>query len=158
MGSLVMSRTTTLVVTRYLRPKTTVKNALVTPLESLPPNWYCLVNCVRQEVGYCRIQWQANSATSPDSFQLDTQAAGSAIAAAGGAIACVNAYVTIPSGSNNGITPLSPATAFQDRWCGGALGIDGTSVSISVTCKWRHQYTYTYQYKNIVTFSRCHAL
>merc|ERR1712183_924621 len=28
-------------------------------------------NCIRQEKNYCRIQWQANSVTSPDPFQLD---------------------------------------------------------------------------------------
>ena len=134
MGSLVMSRTTTLVVTRYLRPKTTVKNALVTPLESLPPNWYCLVNCVRQEVGYCRIQWQANSATTPDTFQLDTDGTTNANAA-GSAIACVGSFVTIPNASLNGITALSPTMAFQDSWCGGVLGVDGTAVSVSVVCK-----------------------
>ena len=133
-----MLRTTTLVF-RYLGPKTTVKNALVTPLESLPTNWYCLVNCVRQEVGYCRIQWQANSATTPDTFQLDTDGTANANAA-GGAIACVNAYVVINSGSNNGLTPLQPAMAFKDSWCGGVLGVDGTAVAISVVCKWSHQY------------------
>merc|ERR1711874_669492 len=29
-------------------------------------------NCIRQEKGHCRIQWDENAATSPDSLQLDT--------------------------------------------------------------------------------------
>ena len=98
------------------------------------PNWYCLVNCVRQEVGYCRIQWQANSATTPDTFQLDTDGTTNANAA-GSAIACVGSFVTIPNASLNGITALSPTMAFQDSWCGGVLGVDGTAVSVSVVCK-----------------------
>ena len=32
-------------------------------------------NCIRTAKGYCRIMWQQNSATTPDSFQLDTQTA-----------------------------------------------------------------------------------
>ena len=32
-------------------------------------------NCIRTAKGYCRIMWQQNSGTTPDSFQLDTQTA-----------------------------------------------------------------------------------
>jgi len=93
-------------------------------------------NCIRQEEGYCMIQWQENSASPPDAFQLDTQTAAATIAtAAGGATACALNYVKIPNASNNGVTALSPGLApqaFQNTWCGGVLGIDGTAVSMSV--------------------------
>ena len=68
-------------------------------------------NCIRTAKGYCKIRWQQNSATTPDTFQIDTQAlaagAGTAIAVggstavAGGLAAPANAcpalgYIVIP--------------------------------------------------------------
>jgi len=93
-------------------------------------------NCVRTAKGYCRIQWQANSATTPDTFQLDTDPTAAATVAHGAMTACAIAYVTIPNASPNGITgiPLTPATSthsFQPTWCGVALSIDGTAIGQS---------------------------
>jgi len=108
-------------------------------------------NCMRQEMGYCRIQWQQNAATSPDPFQLDTDTTGSANAAGGivpanptptAAIAypCLIAYVKIPDGSLDGITAFPSGlmdNAFQNQFCGADLGITVTppvtpSVSSSI--------------------------
>ena len=71
-------------------------------------------NCVRQEKGYCRVQWSENSVTSPDPFQLDTgnnpATPTLSTTAAGGAptpaitVSCPLAYVTIPEGQ---CSPLS---------------------------------------------------
>merc|ERR1712062_36432 len=66
-------------------------------------------NCVRQAKGYCRIQWQQNSATTPDSFQIDTDADTATAAATTGLNTCPLGYVEIPSGSNNGQSGLNPA-------------------------------------------------
>merc|ERR1711990_1402247 len=41
-------------------------------------------NCIRQEKGYCRIQWQQSAGTSPDPFQMDIVAATTADNALGG--------------------------------------------------------------------------
>ena len=95
-------------------------------------------NCIRQEKNYCRIQWQANSISSPDPFQLDTQTSASTIAA-GGSTACVLAHVVIPDGSDNGLTPLSQpisAMGFRSKWCGAVLGYDGQTAAMSVVCKY----------------------
>jgi len=87
-------------------------------------------NCIRQEKGYCRIQWQQSAGTSPDPFQMDIVAATTADNALGGvynaiAYPCVLAYVLIPDASDNGIDPLSSALsglAFQNKFCGSDLG------------------------------------
>ena len=96
-------------------------------------------NCIRQERNYCRIQWKANSISSPDPFQPDTQTGGSTIAA-GGSTACVLAHVVIPDGSDNGITPLSSpieVVGFRSKWCGAVLGYDAQTAAISVVCKYK---------------------
>ena len=101
-----------------------------------------VANCVRQEKGYCRIQWSENSVTPPDPFQLDTQVAGSD-GAAGGAtpaagVSCPLAYVTIPEGSETGVTPLNPSLSgltYQSTWCGSNLGFTPLAASMSVVCK-----------------------
>merc|ERR1711874_593944 len=104
-------------------------------------------NCMRQEMGYCRIQWQQNAATSPDPFQLDTDTTGSANAAGGivpanptptAAIAypCLIAYVKIPDGSLDGITAFPSGlrdNAFHS-W-----GLDGYSRTGVRTCSVRVQ-------------------
>jgi len=89
-------------------------------------------NCIRQEKGYCQIEWQQNAATSPDTFQLDT-AAGIALAPA--ADECPFSYVLIPDGSDNGVTALTPLSpfGFQTEWCGGVLGASGTTLASSIT-------------------------
>ena len=120
-------------------------------------------NCVRTNKGYCRIQWQESPGTTPDTFQLDTFDVVAAIAAnqnpvattiaAGGVhspdpadpttlaqIACPLAYVQIPEGSINGITPLPippSGWAFQSQYCGGVLGLtnDGAIIPTAITCK-----------------------
>ena len=91
-------------------------------------------NCIRQEKGYCQIEWQQNAATSPDTFQLDT-AAGIALAPA--ADECPLSYVLIPDGSDNGVTALTPLSpfGFQTEWCGGVLGASGTTLASSITCR-----------------------
>ena len=99
---------------------------------------FSLDNCVRQEKGYCRITWQQNSATTPDSFQLDTDA--SAAGTAQNGPACVLAYVTIPDSSLDGVTGidpgLSPAATFYNRYCGIALGPTGATTATAMTCKY----------------------
>ena len=119
-------------------------------------------NCIRTNKGYCRIQWQESPGTTPDTFQLDTQDVVAAIAggvaaadtlALGGVhspdpadpttlaqIACPLAYVQIPEGSINGITPLPippSGWAFQSQYCGGVLGLtnDGAIIPTAITCK-----------------------
>ena len=111
-------------------------------------------NCIRTAKGYCRIRWQENSATTPDTFQIDTQAlaagagtaiaVGGAVAVAGGLANPANAcpalgYVVIPDASPNGVNslPTTAATghAFQNTFCGGAFGITGSAVPTALTCK-----------------------
>merc|ERR1711997_646715 len=89
-------------------------------------------NCIRQEKGYCRIQWQQNSATTPDTFQLDT-VANTALAPA--ANICPLSYVTIPDASNNGVSAMNAISplGFQSNWCGGVLGVVGTTTSSLAT-------------------------
>ena len=107
-------------------------------------------NCVRQEKGYCRIQWQESSVTSPDPFQLDTgnnpATPTLSTTAAGGAptpaisVACPLAYVNIPEGSETGVSALNPslsALAYQSTWCGANLGFTPLAASMNVVCKWR---------------------
>ena len=48
-----------------------------------------LDNCIRQEKGYCRIQWQQSTTTTPDPFQLDTSNAAVTDNALGGASAAI---------------------------------------------------------------------
>jgi len=98
-------------------------------------------NCIRQEKGYCRIQWDQNAATSPDPFQLDTQsptaspfAAGGIPLAGGTALPCLLAYVSIPDGSPNGVDPLNHVAsglAFQNLWCGASLAYTGPGTAVS---------------------------
>ena len=100
----------------------------------------CLDNCIRQAKGYCRIQWQANSATSPDSFQIDTALVGAQAAATTNAQnTCTLGYVEIPSGSGNGQSPITPVFSplgYQSVYCGGALGYTITSaVGNTIVCK-----------------------
>ena len=64
-------------------------------------------NCIRARKGYCRVQWDQTTGTTPDSFQLDVAAGAATTTAAGGAtIACGVAYVNIPDASLNGVSPL----------------------------------------------------
>merc|ERR1711936_524985 len=94
--------------------------------------------CIRQEEGYCRIQWQQNVVATPDSFQMDT-AVGTAAATAfttTGPAACVLAYVTIPDGSSDGLTPLATGIspiAFQSTYCGLVLGVGTSTVAQAIT-------------------------
>merc|ERR1712183_638813 len=96
-------------------------------------------NCIRQEEGYCRIQWDQSAATAPDPFQMDTQTPAVSAIAAGGvtggaASPCLLSYVIIPDGSPNGIAPLNSVLsglAFQNNWCGGDLGYTGTTATPS---------------------------
>ena len=104
-----------------------------------------LDNCIRQEKGYCRIQWHQNAATAPDSFQLDTQTPAVSAAGAGGiplaagtALPCLLSYVSIPDGSPNGVATLdlvASGLAFQNTWCGSHLAYTGTAVSSAIVCK-----------------------
>jgi len=92
-------------------------------------------NCIRQEKGYCRIQWQQNSATTPDSFQLDTD--GNAATTALNTASCLLAYVKIPDSSLDGITKIDPgvsaAAGFINRFCGSVLGSATATTAMSMT-------------------------
>ena len=104
-----------------------------------------LDNCIRQEKGYCRIKWHQSAASPPDTFQLDTQSPTASPAAAGGiplaagtALPCLLAYVSIPDGSPNGVAPLdlvASGLGFQNTWCGSDLAYAGTAVASSIVCK-----------------------
>ena len=114
------------------------------------PSLVSLDNCIRQEKGYCRIQWRQKAASYTaidvvtNSFQLDTIGTIALAIAAGGiqapaiATICDIAYVQIPDGSFDGIAgfpaPLSD-NAFQSQYCGGVLGVSGSPVSNVITCK-----------------------
>ena len=110
----------------------------------------CLDNCIRQATGYCRIQYKESSISSPDPFQLDTQTGGSTTAAGGlypptpTAVPCHLTYVTIPQGSEDGVTILNTLFStipFQSQWCGSSLGYTNKAFPMFVTCKfsWEHQ-------------------
>ena len=99
-----------------------------------------LDNCIRQEKGYCRIQWQQSSSTSPDPFQLDITIAAATTASgnAGTTTICYQAYVKIPDGSFNGITGMNPGLVtwpFQNLWCGSDLGLQGSAAPATIVCK-----------------------
>ena len=148
LGSLGMFRATTL-GTRYFKARTTVSQSDT----FLQTSFICLTsghpdNCIRQEKGYCRIQWQESASTTPDPFAMDTVTTGSGTAAGGTtpaiAIVCNLAQVTIPDGSPNGVNALDSTTpavvslsamAYQSEWCGSNLGYTNLAVSMSVTCK-----------------------
>jgi len=97
-------------------------------------------NCIRQEKGYCRIQWKESSIATPDPFDLDTQIAGSAGAAGGStsmaiAVVCALIYVEIPNASENGVTPFNIGLSygnFQSTWCGTNLGFTPGVISMAV--------------------------
>ena len=137
LGPLAMFRATTS-VTRSSSPRPTVRT-----FEKLQDNIsLCTDNCVRQEKGYCRIQWKENSVSSPDPFQLDTQTGGSTLAAGGAtpaaAVTCALAYVTIPEGSETGVSALNPTLSgftYQTTWCGANLGYTPLAASMNVICK-----------------------
>ena len=113
--------------------------------------FYFLDNCIRQEKGYCRIQWEESSGvTNP--FQLDT-AVGLTAPAAGGmtgtqaaqvSVACAAAagaqlsFVKIPEGSNTGVSPLNPSLSYlpyQSVWCGRVLSYPSQLTPIPIVCK-----------------------
>merc|ERR1712083_205870 len=54
--------------------------------------------CIRREAGYCGIQYQAYSATSPDSFALDDATITSVNGVAQAAITSNHGYLLIPGG------------------------------------------------------------
>ena len=107
-------------------------------------------NCIRQEKGYCRIQYKESSISSPDPFQLDTQAPTASMTAAGGqypptptAVPCYLTYVTIPQGSEDGVTILNAQFStipFQNEWCGSSLGYTNKAFPMSVVCKFSSVY------------------
>ena len=117
--------------------------------------FYFLDNCIRQEKGYCRIQWEESSGvTNP--FQMDTVTTGTP-AGAGGmtgttaaqvAVPCAlaagahTAFVTIPEGSNTGVSPLNPSLSYlqyQSLWCGRSLSYPSQTTPIPVVCKSLHK-------------------
>ena len=112
------SRTTT-TATRCCRIRTSKSFSLCPLSLTMTDTLLLSENCVRTNKGYCRIQWQESPGTTPDTFQLDTLAGTTDTLAAGGVhsptpadptalaqIACPLAYVQIPDGSVNGLTPL----------------------------------------------------
>ena len=98
-------------------------------------------NCIRQEKGYCRIQWQG----ADTNFQIDTAPAAASTAAGGGVeaatptvVACALGYVKIPDGSQDGVTPLNALSSllgYQNEWCGSVLGYTTQTTATSITCK-----------------------
>ena len=102
-------------------------------------------NCIRQAKGYCRVQYKESSISAPDPFQLDTQAPTASTTAAGGqypptptAVPCLLAYVTIPGGSEDGVTILNTLFStipYQNQWCGSSLGYTNKAIPMSVVCK-----------------------
>ena len=138
-GSLVLSGATTLLAAKFSNRWTTVRNFYHFFFFGI----VSLDNCIRQEQGFCRIQWQGVDSN----FQLDTQsiAAGAVTTGAAGGIipppatiACVISYVAIPDGSQDGITPLNAVFSslpFQTEWCGSVLGYTGQTFATSIVCK-----------------------
>ena len=132
--SLVPWRTTTSEI-RFFKARTMVRFVENIMLVKLIIIIICSENCIRGGKGYCRIQWQSNAATTPNSFQLDATAGTEATTALN---ACPLSYVEIPNGSQNGQTALNSGLsplAFQSVWCGDELGISGQSVGSSIVCK-----------------------
>merc|ERR1711956_113865 len=82
--------------------------------------------CIRREAGYCAIQYQAYSATSPDSFVLDDLAITAANGVAQGATTAVHGYLLIPGGP--GATDLHSGGILCDAM---ALACGGTAIGVS---------------------------
>merc|ERR1719350_2491899 len=83
--------------------------------------------CIRREAGYCGIQYQAYSATSPDSFVLDDVTITAVNGVAQAAISSNHGYLLIPGGP--GASDVHSGGIFCDAMalaCGGtAIGVTG---------------------------------
>jgi len=100
-------------------------------------------NCIRTEAGYCRIQWQESTVTSPDPFGiLSTTPAATGADAGGAADAtlatehnCYKGHISIPDMSMNGLSSLAVPLAvqsYQDMMCGAMFGIEGQDVPVAL--------------------------
>merc|ERR1719491_21145 len=101
--------------------------------------------CIRRESGYCGIQYQAYSATSPDSFILTITAITAVNGVAQSAITVTHGYLLIPGGP--GATDRFSGGVFCDAIalsCGGtAIGVSGAIVREGHTFVLTHGVTAT---------------
>ena len=88
--------------------------------------------CIRQEEGYCGIEWYPSSRTSPDSFGLlhgDTTTAGFG---ENSIETCVSSYVNVP-----GVMNYPNALHTINNMCGEAWAKDGTAADLGpLRCKY----------------------
>merc|ERR1719464_1359101 len=89
--------------------------------------------CIRREAGYCGIQYQAYSATSPDSFILDDVTLTAVNGVAQAAISANHGYLLIPGGP--GASDVSSG--------GTAIGVSGAIVREGHTFVLTHGVTST---------------
>jgi len=93
-------------------------------------------NCIRQEEGYCRIQWKDDTSATPDSFQLDAAiGAVSTDVQHGTPTECTLSYVEIPDGSTNGINAIPTGIdqlGFASTYCGNFLGFDAADAGNAI--------------------------
>merc|ERR1711971_563156 len=82
--------------------------------------------CIRREAGYCGIQYQAYSATSPDSFALDDVTITAVNGVAQAAISSNHGYLLIPGGP--GASDVHSGGVFCDAI---ALACGGTAIGVS---------------------------
>lgn len=83
-------------------------------------------NCIRTEDGYCGIEWKQSSTTTPDPFGIGVTVPAISIEN----VACppINAYISIPNLSPDGIKPIPVphgVTTYINTMCGGDFGIQG---------------------------------
>merc|ERR1740129_2372488 len=101
--------------------------------------------CIRREAGYCGIQYQAYSATSPDSFILDDVTLTAVNGVAQAAISANHGYLLIPGGP--GASDVYSGGVFCDAIalsCGGtAIGVSGAIVREGHTFVLTHGVTST---------------
>jgi len=101
--------------------------------------------CIRREAGYCGIQYQAYSATSPDSFILDDVTITAVNGVAQAAISTNHGYLLIPGGP--GASDVYSGGVFCDAIalsCGGtAIGVSGAIVREGHTFVLTHGVTST---------------
>merc|ERR1712242_252815 len=92
-------------------------------------------NCIRTEKGYCAIQWEESSTTSPDPFSLDSiSVVGSnGVGPPAPAVLCDTAYIAIPNLSPDGVVgipmPVGLYQSWQSQVCGSNFGIEGMGVA-----------------------------
>jgi len=91
-------------------------------------------NCIRTEKGYCAIQWQESSSTSPDPFGILGTTTTEAGAGGASTSLCTSGFVSIPDLSMNGVSAIGGlgVQAFQSYMCGTYFGVEGQSVAAAL--------------------------